>query len=204
MTESRRKLIAAAFGLDRAPGRAGNMSVATESGCKRRSFAHWTKLSIWKRLTLVSLLFFLVPDAAQAAIQFRAATKQVAETSSLTASKPACTTDGIFLLRLPSMTLPRRDLNNRWDVGIHGDVLRSWESDVSTVGWGVDVGVTLFENVWVSVGYNFAGFRDDDFASSNCTAQGPFITFRIKADQDTFRKLASGGDLPRHGQEDGR
>ena len=91
MTESRRKLIAAAFGLDRAPGRAGNMSVATESGCKRRSFAHWTKLSIWKRLTLVSLLFFLVPDAAQAAIQFRAATKDVAETTSLTASKPAGT-----------------------------------------------------------------------------------------------------------------
>ncbi len=56
MTDSRRKLIATAFGLDRAPGRAGNMSVATESGRKRRSFAHWTKLSIWKRLTLVWLV----------------------------------------------------------------------------------------------------------------------------------------------------
>ncbi len=98
MTESRRKLIAAAFGLDRAPGRAGNMSVATESGRMGRSFAHWTKLSIRKRLTLVSLLFFLVPDAAQAAIQFRAATKDVSETVPLTAGKPAGTTDGDLLI----------------------------------------------------------------------------------------------------------
>ena len=87
----------------------------------------------------------------------------------------------------------RRDLNKRWDVGVHGDVRHSWKSDVSDFGWGVDVGVTLFDNVWVSAGYNFAGFRDDDFASSNYTAQGPFITFRIKADQDTFHGLKDRG-----------
>jgi hypothetical protein len=96
----------------------------------------------------------------------------------------------------------RRDLNKRWDVGIHGDVLHSWESDVSTFGWGVDVGITVFDNVWISMGYNFAGFRDDDFSGSNYTAQGPFITFRIKADQDTFRELATGGKLPLGGKDD--
>jgi len=83
----------------------------------------------------------------------------------------------------------RRDLGKRWDVGVHGDMLHSWKSDVATVSWGLDVGITLFENVWVSLGYNFSGFRDDDFSASNYTAQGPFITFRIKADQNTFRKL---------------
>jgi len=87
----------------------------------------------------------------------------------------------------------RRDLTQRWDAGIHGDLLHSWKSDVYTFGWGVDVGVTLFENVWVSLGYNFAGFRDDDFSSSNYTARGPFITFRIKADQDTIRGLLDRG-----------
>jgi len=80
----------------------------------------------------------------------------------------------------------RRDLSKRWDVGVHGDMLHSWESDVATFSLGLDVGVTLFENVWVSVGYNFAGFRDDDFSGSNYTMQGAFITFRIKADQNTF------------------
>jgi len=99
MTESRRKFVAAAFGLDRAPGRAGNISLATESGCKERSFAHRTKLSIWKRLTLVWLLFFLVPCTAQAAIQFRAASKDVQDSAAaLTASKPAGTTVGDLLI----------------------------------------------------------------------------------------------------------
>ena len=83
----------------------------------------------------------------------------------------------------------RRDLNERWDVGVHGDILHSWQSDVVTVSWGVDVGVTVLENIWVSLGYNFAGFRDDDFSGANYTAQGPYITFRIKADQDTFHSL---------------
>ena len=64
------------------------------------------------------------------------------------------------------------------------------------------MGVTVFENVWISLGYNFAGFRDDDFSGSNYTAQGPFITFRIKADQDTFRELATGGKLPWGGKDD--
>ena len=90
----------------------------------------------------------------------------------------------------------RRDLNERWDVGVHGDVRHSWKSGVSDFGWGVDVGVTLFDNVWISAGYNFAGFRDDDFASSNYTAQGPFITFRIKADQDTFHDLIDREETP--------
>ena len=96
----------------------------------------------------------------------------------------------------------RRDLNKRWDIGVHADMLHSWASDVSTFGWGVDVGVTVFDNVWISLGYNFAGFRDDDFSGSNYTAQGLFVTFRIKADQDTFRDLATDGKLPWGGKDD--
>jgi hypothetical protein len=83
----------------------------------------------------------------------------------------------------------RHDLSPRWDVGVHGDVMHSSNSNVATYGWGIDVGVTVMKNVWISVGYNFAGFSDDDFSGSNYTAQGPFITFRIKADENTFHDL---------------
>jgi hypothetical protein len=96
----------------------------------------------------------------------------------------------------------RRDLNERWDVGIHGDMLHSWKSDVATFSWGPDVGMTLFENVWISMGYNFAGFRDDDFSGSNYTAQGPFLTFRIKADQKTLKELANITQRPQRGEDD--
>jgi uncharacterized repeat protein (TIGR01451 family) len=83
----------------------------------------------------------------------------------------------------------RRQLTRRFDLGAHAAVLHSWESDIMDYSTGFDVGVTLAKNVWVSLGYNFAGFRDQDFSASRHTAQGPYLSIRIKADQDTFKDL---------------
>ncbi len=85
----------------------------------------------------------------------------------------------------------RRELTMRFDVGLHGTMLSSLQSGVSDQSVGVDLGVTVARNVWISIGYNFSGFRDDDFEASRYTAQGPFIKFRMKADQDTFRDMVS-------------
>ena len=85
----------------------------------------------------------------------------------------------------------RRELTMRFDVGLHGTMLNSLQSGVSDQSVGVDLGVTVARNVWISIGYNFTGFRDDDFEASRYTAQGPFIKFRMKADQDTFRDMVS-------------
>ena len=57
----------------------------------------------------------------------------------------------------------RRDLTTLFDIGLHGTLLRSLRSNVEDQSVGLDVGVTLARNVWISIGYNFAGFRDDDF-----------------------------------------
>ena len=76
-----------------------------------------------------------------------------------------------------------------FDLGAHAAVLHSWESDVMDYSTGFDVGMTVAKNVWISLGYNFAGFRDDDFTASRHTAQGPYLGIRIKADQDTFKDL---------------
>jgi uncharacterized repeat protein (TIGR01451 family) len=83
----------------------------------------------------------------------------------------------------------RRQLTRRFDLGVHSAVLHSWESNVMDYSTGFDVGMTLAKNVWISLGYNFAGFRDDDFSASRHTAQGPYLGIRIKADQDTFKDL---------------
>ena len=85
----------------------------------------------------------------------------------------------------------RRELTMRFDVGLHGTMLSSLQSGVSDQSVGVDLGVTVARNIWISIGYNFAGFRDDDFEASRYTAQGPFIKFRMKADQDTFRDMVN-------------
>ena len=84
----------------------------------------------------------------------------------------------------------RRQMTRRFDLGVHGAALHSWESDVIDYSTGFDVGTTIAKNIWVSVGYNFAGFRDDDFSASRHTAQGPYLKIRIKADQDTFKDLS--------------
>ena len=91
----------------------------------------------------------------------------------------------------------RRELTLRFDVGLHGTMLSSLESGVSEQSVGVDLGVTVARNVWISIGYNLTGFRDDDFAASRYTAQGPFIKFRMKADQDTFRDLITAAGFAR-------
>jgi uncharacterized repeat protein (TIGR01451 family) len=83
----------------------------------------------------------------------------------------------------------RRQITRRFDLGLHAAVLHSWESQVLDYSTGFDVGTTFAKNVWISVGYNFAGFRDDDFSASRHTAQGPYLNIRIKADQDTFKDL---------------
>ncbi len=79
----------------------------------------------------------------------------------------------------------RYDVTKRWDVGLHGSVLHSWNSDQIDYSAGLSLGYHVVENTWLSVGYNFLGFEDEDFSEAQFTAQGPFIKFRMKFDQQS-------------------
>ncbi len=54
---------------------------------------------------------------------------------------------------------------------------------------GLSVGHKVAKNAWVSLGYNLTGFYDDDFSRSDFTAQGPFIRFRFKFDQNSLKEI---------------
>lgn len=88
----------------------------------------------------------------------------------------------------------RHDLNRHWDVGLHAGALHSWNSNVVDYQTGVSIGHSPFRNAWFSLGYNFDGFRDDDFADAHYTAQGPFMRFRLKVDQHSLRDYL--GNMP--------
>ncbi|MDH5535593.1 MAG: hypothetical protein OEZ08_08510, partial [Betaproteobacteria bacterium] len=77
----------------------------------------------------------------------------------------------------------RHDLGNRFDIGAHAGLMHSWESDDSVASYGLSVGYSPITNLWLGVGYNFAGFRDRDFSAANTTAKGWHLYFRVKADQ---------------------
>ncbi|HTG01811.1 MAG TPA: OmpA family protein [Nitrospirota bacterium] len=82
----------------------------------------------------------------------------------------------------------RYDITRKWDVGVRGFLLHSWSIDQMKYGSAASVGFNAGKNIWVCVGYNFAGFTDKDFSQANFTSRGPFIKLNMKFDQVTARE----------------
>ncbi|MGB4811573.1 MAG: hypothetical protein WBP13_03700 [Methylophilaceae bacterium] len=80
----------------------------------------------------------------------------------------------------------RYDIDAKWDLGVRGDMLRTWKSGQKSFAYGASLGYNLMENTWVSVGYNLKGFADSDFSGAEFRTKGLYFNFRMKFDQDTF------------------
>jgi len=83
----------------------------------------------------------------------------------------------------------RYDLNPRWDIGAWTSLLMALDVGTTDYGLGASLGYGLLENMWLSFGYNIHGFEDSDFSQGEFTAQGPYLKFRIKFDQEDLRNL---------------
>ena len=90
----------------------------------------------------------------------------------------------------------RFDLSAGWDVGLQASLLHSWQVSQLDYRTGFSVGYTLFKNAWLSLGYNFSGFKDEDFSAADFTAKGPFIKFRLKFDQQSVREMVDWFSCP--------
>ena len=93
----------------------------------------------------------------------------------------------------------RFNFHPRWDLGVQAGLLHSLKSGVSQRTAGLSVGFSAFANSWISVGYNFVGFRDDDFVAADFTAKGPYLKLRLKFDQEVARKFLQHVGLRREG-----
>lgn len=76
------------------------------------------------------------------------------------------------------------DLNERWDISVQTGIMWSNVSDGQRHLIGAELGYLLAANLWVSGGYNFIGYRDDDLVDSNTTAKGMYLRLRFKFDED--------------------
>lgn len=83
----------------------------------------------------------------------------------------------------------RHQLTSWSDIGLHGALLHSMDSGSFEHALGLSVGLTPFENGWLSLGYNWSGFHDAEFSEDGFTDQGAFIQFRIKLDQNSLAAL---------------
>lgn len=86
----------------------------------------------------------------------------------------------------------RHDVTETIDIGVHGTWVSGDASATAAWSFGPSIGFSPKQNVWVSVGYNAQGFKDEDFEAAEYTASGPYIKLRAKFDQDTVSGLIQG------------
>ena len=78
-------------------------------------------------------------------------------------------------------------LSERWDVSAMG--YQMWSPGGSRqYAMGAEVGYLLTSNLWLSAGYNWRGFRDDDMTGGEYTNEGAFLRLRFKFDEDLFKR----------------
>lgn len=81
------------------------------------------------------------------------------------------------------------DLSDTIDIGGQATARIGTDFDTIAYSGGPSIGITPFKNGYISLGYNVVGFEDRDFEESRYTRDGPFITFRLKFDQQTLGNL---------------
>ena len=82
----------------------------------------------------------------------------------------------------------RFDVTEKIDLGLRGSVLTSKDTGTA-YSWGPSIGVSPVDNVWLSAGYNFQGFKDDDFEAAEYSREGAYLQLRVKFDQNTASGL---------------
>ena len=75
----------------------------------------------------------------------------------------------------------------RWDVSATGSTMFGHGVQSKKYAVGIELGFLVMENLWLSGGYNFFGYRDDDFANGEYTNKGTYLRLRYKFDEDLFQ-----------------
>ncbi|MGB5076383.1 MAG: hypothetical protein WBO17_02755 [Sphingorhabdus sp.] len=78
------------------------------------------------------------------------------------------------------------DLSEVADIGAAGTLRIGANGKNIAYSGGPVLTVTPFKNTNISIGYNIVGFEDRDFEKSRYTRSGPFITFKLKLDQESL------------------
>jgi hypothetical protein len=78
------------------------------------------------------------------------------------------------------------DVTEKWDVSVMTSVLQSSGGRSRQWAHGAELGYAIQQNLWLSLGMNWAGFKDPDLSGSDYTSRGAFLRLRFKFDEDVF------------------
>lgn len=79
------------------------------------------------------------------------------------------------------------DFAKEWTLGLNTGLLFSGDWRSRQIALGLEIGRILTKNLWLSLGYNRFGFRDDDLAGEGYTSKGMFLRLRYKFDENLFQ-----------------
>lgn len=80
------------------------------------------------------------------------------------------------------------DINEKWDAGLQAGSYWNDQADDVAYMLGAEVGYSPMTNLWLSLGYNFVGYNDDDIAYDDTTSQGAYFRMRFKFDENLFKR----------------
>ena len=80
------------------------------------------------------------------------------------------------------------DISERWDMGLQAGSYWNKQADDLTYMLGAEVGYSPMTNLWLSLGYNFMGFENEDIAYEDTTQQGAYFRLRFKFDEELFKR----------------
>jgi hypothetical protein len=76
------------------------------------------------------------------------------------------------------------DVTSRWDLGALASLMQGGGN--RQYAYGLETGFVVKRNLWLSAGYNFAGFTDKDLTGNEYTAKGPYLRLRAKFNENLF------------------
>ncbi len=88
------------------------------------------------------------------------------------------------------------DISERWDIGLQAGTY--WNKQANDLSYlvGAEVGYSPMTNLWLSLGYNFMGFEDEDIPYDDTTIEGAYFRLRFKFDEDLFKREDSRKNKP--------
>ena len=76
----------------------------------------------------------------------------------------------------------RRGFGPHLDIGVAASVQHGWSDRRWAWSGGPSLGLSPAGDMWMTLGYNVAGYRDRDLAADRYTRAGPYLTVRLKFD----------------------
>lgn len=75
----------------------------------------------------------------------------------------------------------------RWDASLNMSTMLGNGTAAKQYGLGLELGFMVMENLWLSAGYNWFGYRDADLTAGDYTNKGVYVRLRYKFDEDLFQ-----------------